>query len=353
MSALTQLTPAIPPIVDGLGDYAVRLAEALRQRGIESKFVTPAPGNVRAIDGFAIERLTAREAAILAEELVSVGARTLLVHFSGYGYARWGLCWWLVDGLRRWRQASGNRRLVTMFHELYATGPIGRTSFWTSWPQRRIARRLALLSDAVLATSDTTAAKLAGWRSEHSVVSISVFSNVGELSAPRPFLERAPTAIVFGQQARRGRVYECLASRPETIAGALRRLGVQRILDIGPAMSVPAELGGLPIEALGPLEGTEISAKLAEARVGIVDYPLHVFTKSGIIAAYMAHGMFVLNLSSTGVLPDRIEEGRHFVGLDRFETHAFDAESIAAAGHAWYRSHDLQATATVIHSLIS
>jgi hypothetical protein len=55
----------------------------------------------------------------------------VLLHFSGYGYARRGLCRWLVDGLTRWKAAGAQRRVVTMFHEVYASGPIWRSSFWT------------------------------------------------------------------------------------------------------------------------------------------------------------------------------------------------------------------------------
>jgi len=65
----------------------------------------------------------------------------------------------LVDGLQRWRTASINRLLVTMFHEVYATGPPWASSFWLSPLQRNLAARLAQMSDHCL-TSRQGYAKL-------------------------------------------------------------------------------------------------------------------------------------------------------------------------------------------------
>jgi hypothetical protein len=129
-------------------------------------------------------------------------SQTVLLHFSGYGYASSGLCWWLVDGVRRWKAGGSARRLVTIFHEVHATWLPWRRSLLTALPQRRIARDLAAMSDAALTTSQTYAEKLRGWRRDLRVTVTPVFSNVGEFTAAPPLHTRGPFGVVFGQWER-------------------------------------------------------------------------------------------------------------------------------------------------------
>jgi hypothetical protein len=79
---------------------------------------------------------------------------TLLLHYVGYGYAKRGCPLWLVAALRQWRQAKSSRRLVTMFHEVYASSNRPWNSqFWTSSTQKKIATDLVNCSDLVMTRS--------------------------------------------------------------------------------------------------------------------------------------------------------------------------------------------------------
>jgi hypothetical protein len=107
---------------------------------------------------------------------------TVLLHYVNYGYAKRGCPVWLVDGLQRWRSASVNRSVVTMFHEVYATGPPWASSFWLSPLQRNLAARVASLSDRCL-TSRQGYAKLLYELSlgkQTQIPTLPVFSNIGE-----------------------------------------------------------------------------------------------------------------------------------------------------------------------------
>ncbi|MFP4360167.1 MAG: hypothetical protein ACLFTG_05730 [Alphaproteobacteria bacterium] len=350
MTVVGQIVPALPPAVGGLGDYALGLALELRARCVASRFLTGARG-CGAVSGVAGDRLDRRNGRALAVMLA--GNDTVLAHVSGYGYARWGLCFWLADGLARWRGEGAGRRLVTVFHELYATGPVWRTSFWTSPAQRRIARRIAAASDAMIATSPQGAARLRAWEPNKRVAMVPVFSNVGELASPPPLAARAPVAVVFGG-GHRARTWHAVAAEADAVGAALRALGVERVVDIGPPVSgVPDALAGLPVAPLGPLPAAEVSAQLADARAGLVDYPLHVLTKSGIVAAYLAHGTLCVNTSRVGELPADLAEGREFLHPARLAGGGVDGEAVAAAGHRWYRGHDVAATAALVHELIA
>ncbi|MFZ4728709.1 MAG: glycosyltransferase family 1 protein, partial [Pseudanabaena sp.] len=74
------------------------------------------------------------------------GDRTspVLLHYVGYGYAKRGCPVWLVDGIQRWKNLYPDRLLVTMFHELHASGtPPWTSSFWLSPLQKNLVTRLA------------------------------------------------------------------------------------------------------------------------------------------------------------------------------------------------------------------
>jgi hypothetical protein len=269
----------------------------------------------------------------------------VLLHFSGYGYARRGLCRWLVDGLARWKTGGEGRRLVTMFHEVYATGPVWRSSFWTAGPQKRIARDLARLSDAGFVTSEGGRGQLARLAPDLQVELLPVFSNMGEPEAPKPLSDRSGRAVVFGGQARRQRVYAELGQTGTPVARVLKKTGVKEIVDIGPAMEVLERIAGCPVRVLGPLPAEEVSGALSEARIGLIDYPGHVFTKSGIAAAYFAHRLAVVNTSPVGGFPADLKDGEQFLRLETFARGDGAAQAIADAGQAWYRPHGLAATA--------
>jgi hypothetical protein len=204
------------------------------------------------------------------------------------------------------------------------------------------------MSDAALTTSQTYAEKLRGWRRDLQVTVTPVFSNVGECTAAPPLNTRGPFGVVFGQEGSRHRVYLALGKASPSVGEGLLRLGVERLWDIGPPLPGPAAVGGLPIERLGVLAPPAVSARLAQARVGLADNPLHVLTKSGIMAAYFAHGLLAVNMSTVGKPPDGIQEGRQFVHPSRLSDPAFEAQAVADGGFQWYRLHGLDGTVQVL-----
>jgi hypothetical protein len=240
-----------------------------------------------------------------------------------------------------------------VFHELYATGLPWQRSFWVSLQQRRIASSLAAMSDGALTTSPAYGERLSRWQPDLQPVVSPVFSNVGESRSPLPLASRGPFAVVFGKDANRLRAYAALRKPGFTAGDGLRKLGVVRIWDIGPPAPVPRTLGGLPVERLGSLDAYLTSARLAQARVGLVEYPLHISTKSGILAAYFAHGLLVVNTCSAGMPPSGLKEGCHFLHPDRLSEAGLDHQAVANEGHTWYCAHGREATAEIIAALLS
>jgi hypothetical protein len=180
-----------------------------------------------------------------------------------------------------------------------------------------------------------------------------VFSNIGETTAPTSLLGRAPVSVIFGAAISRRRVYEKYRDRASPLNDLVELLGIERFLDIGPETIIPSSFLGRELDALGALDAADVSAHFAQARLGIVDYPRHVLTKSGIIAAYLAHGNLVANCSTDGTPTPDIRAGIHYVDLRRLPQSFGDAEAIAEQGHKWYRGHDRGETAKLLHQLLT
>lgn len=320
--SLVQIVPRLPPPPEGIGSYALALARALEaDHGLATTFLVPAPhGRERAALGSRVLEV-APAAADLAARLAELGAERVLLHYANYGYAPRGCPLWLAGGLERFR-AGGAGRLVTIFHEVYATGPPWASSFWLHPVQRRIAARVARASAGLGTSLPLYAAMLARWTGTPARVR-PVFSTVGEPVAVGPLAERPARLVLFGGRGARARAY---AAFPRLLGELAAALELCEIRDIGPPIAAPAEIGGIPVRPLGILPEEAVSAELLAARAGFLAYPEAFLGKSTIYAAYAAHG----------VLPISAWEGE---GSPKISPES--AQELASAAHRWYGDHRL------------
>lgn len=345
--------PRLPPAVDGVGDYAFNLASQLRQDfAIETHFIVGDPAWVGAtqIEGFPITQVTRRSAATLLSllTLLALPRTIVLLHYVNYGYAKRGCPFWLVDGLERWLGLGVNRVLVTMFHEIYASGPPWASSFWLSPVQRNLAVRLAYLSDRCL-TSRQGYAKILDElsRGKHATVTtLPVFSNIGEPEQVPPLAKRDRRLVVFGGRNNRLRVYQ------ESLAAlelACCLLGIEEIWDIGPPTGITlSSVSGVPIVERGQMPNTEISSILLNSLAGFFDYPTDFLAKSTIFAAYCAHGLLPVSARCRVSAVDGIEAGKNYWVPDDQTTSLRDlveVQAIADRAFAWYHTHNLSVQA--------
>jgi hypothetical protein len=344
MRSIVQLIPSLPPHVCGVGDYAFRLGDALRTLGIDTVFLA-AKGGHRPdechILAFAAQSLPARSHKALKEALSSSAAETLLLHYSSYGYARRGAPIWLALGLRRWKAGGSHRRLVVMFHEVWAFGPPWTSSFWMSPLQRALVASIVRLADTFITNTGWYAARLQRLAPNRAPFAVlPVFSNIGEPTALPPLEAREPVAVVFGRRAARERVY----ARFENFLPALRSAGIEGILDIGPPVDDRAIAQcSLPVTRCGYLDPPLASATMLRAHFGLLDYPLHCAGKSGIFAAYTAHGLVPLIRSAVVGASDGLRHGVNFVCTSEPLPGLRDAaQPLATAAHIWYREHALE-----------
>jgi hypothetical protein len=305
----------------GVAAFAHTLAGALEPHGVRAPVVSPAKNGDEA-------------GAAWVDPLGALmrGTTPVLLHYSNYGYARRGCPSALVRGLERWR-ANGGPRLVTFFHELYATGLPWQSSFWLYPWQRRLAARMSRTSDGVLTSLPLYAERLRGWSPGATVTALPVFSTLGESAAPLSVAERRPALVVLGSPGLRRRAYQSTASE---LAAACAALAVEEIVDVGRGEVAPPQVGGVSVRRAGFLGAGDAAALLAAARAGFLCYPSAFLGKSTVFAAYCAHGMVPV----VGWPRERPAAGEPPCWQPALAD-APDWQHLASRAHAWYRGHDL------------
>jgi hypothetical protein len=342
---IVQIVPKLSPAISGVGDYAYLLAQQLRaDQDINTRFLVCDPLWQRAhdLERFIVDQLESRHLSEFEKKINVRGIPDkVLLHYVGYGYQKRGCPLWLVRGLQRWRARNGNRTLIIMFHELYASGAPWRSSFWTSPIQRRLVTSLARTADYCLTNLNESMReliRLAGC-AEQKVSVLPVFSNVGEPKSFPGLDTRKPRMVVFGSAVSRHQAYN---QHRVNLEAACRQLGIEEIVDIGVPLDRIPELT-VPCVPRGILPAQALSYELLNARAGFFTYPVRCLGKSTIFAAYAAHGLApVTYAENMAANKDALRCGEHFLPVsstDRCDLNQI--ETISQNAHDWYRGHSI------------
>jgi hypothetical protein len=286
-----QIVPHLPGSFDGVGDYALNLARALSaDHGIETTFLVAAKTSATSKDGFAI--ISGLDASDPARP------ENVILHYANYGYQPRGVPYALRNFAKKLgRQIRG--RWVTMFHELYASGPPWQSAFWLRPFQVRIAHDLIEASNYCVVSNPPIEQAIHAYDPGKKIYTIPVMSNFGE-----------PELIDFASSSNRW----VICGGTALIARSLRRL--EQLLPAIPTEFVPEHLdvvGGRPDESvIAAIERLkqrfavhhypEVNVDLAsevlrQASFGWLDYFGEgdvwpgMILKSGAFAALCAHGV--------------------------------------------------------------
>lgn len=366
---LVQLVPTLGPPVEGVGAHARCLAAHLgRDEGVRVELVVGTPlgtgGPRRTEAGAPVRAVAERSGPALAAALAGADAdapegdrpTTVLVHYSNYGYQARGCPFWLAAGVESWRRGGPRRRLVTLFHEVYATGAPWTSSFWLSPAQRRIAARIARVSDALMTSLERYAGLLERLGAPTEPFVAPVFSTVGEPAEAPPLHRRARRGVVFGGSGIRSRAY---GADRGALEAACRRLELEELLDVGPPLAAPpGTVAGRPVRGLGVLPSEEVGELLAGSAVGLISYPPAFLSKSTVFAAYSAHGMLPVCLwgrrsGAEAAGPEPRWWSPPAAGGEGSVPDAAARQAIATRALAWYRGHSLERQAARLRTLLA
>lgn len=259
----------------------------------------------------------------------------ILLHYSGYGYAKRGAPLWLLKKLQAER--SNIKTLGVYFHELYAFSPPWGSAFWLSPVQLHIARRIAELSDYWITNREVSAEWLRRFAADKPHAVLPVFSNVGEVATYSS--NRLKTIVVFGGAALRASTYRAAG---DSLFKWVRTQGLE-LHDIGPAMNDRAVNNSLiqaGVTVHGRLATIEASHILSKASFGLVKYPVEYVAKSGVFAAYAAHGVCPILISDIFETSDGLVIGENYLsGLPDEIVNEAKSRYIGQLTWEWYQSH--------------
>jgi hypothetical protein len=355
------IVPRLPPAVDGVGDYAVRLAQEARKKlNLDTLLIAAGPlaKSNPSVEGFnttSLTELTADDFLSCLSSLTSDSHQKplVLIHYTFYGYSRFGCPYWLLNGLKQWKKLFPSAKVTIMFHEIHNIVKMKpwKHGFWTPIVQKRIASELVELADQCITSNAKYAAILSGISGRRDIEILPVFSTIAEPIVVTDFTERKNQIVVFGQTRRR----EAYKSSWEHISKVCEILNIEEIIDIGPELdiSIPSYIH-IPIRQMGQLDVHSISTILCNAQVGFINYSDESLVKSSVFATYCSHGMLPICHKASTMDGDNLVSGVNYINTD-FTQIDFEilnkATSISRHAYEWYQRHKIETQIAKIHDL--
>jgi hypothetical protein len=352
---LLQIIPTPPHSSDGIGDYGLLLAEQLfKHDRIRTEFLifrTDVPVEPE-IHGFPMIRLPEHSVSAFLQALPEE-IDGIILQYSNYPYVNTNLRgllqapFWFVEALQ---QAIQQRqlKLIVMFHELPRFTWRQFHLNWLNPIQSLVSRRLAEMATQVLTNSAQYQTVLSNW-TKQPVTRVAIFSNMGEPECVPSLAARDRRLVVFGG-ASRDRVYQ---NALKDLIHACQQLEITEIYDVGPALNLQERYAfeSPSLRELGFRSPSEISELLLTSIAGCLDYTPFPgdLSKSGVLAAYCAHGVVPFVTQYNPSEADGLFVNQHYIALNQFPEalNEHQIQAVASSAHTWYKSHSLSEVAKV------
>jgi hypothetical protein len=195
-------------------------------------------------------------------------------------------------------------QFLTIFHELYASGPPWGSAFWLRPFQIRIAREISRISDTCVVSDEAMLKELRRLRPDVRASVLPVSSNFGEPSfTPDQFATRDPHRwVICGGSAlvaQSVRSFRSILSRiPEFCSP--QELFVIGGSDNPTTRSLLVDLTNVQVDYRPQVDAEEASQVLSTCSFGWLDYfhqpdvPSNVILKSSAFGAMCAHGVIAI-----------------------------------------------------------
>jgi len=344
---ILQIVPRAPGGRDGVGDYARTLAVCLeRINGCKTTFVSAAPSAALKTGGLEV---LSPLSGISAEQWRHHPWMAIVLHYVNYGYHRRGVPCWLPGKLRHLQRLCPGR-LITIFHELYASGSWWQSAFWLRSTQMRITRAIARLSDLSIVSSDVLCEQLHCLAPNALILVRPVFSNFGEpVLAPEQIVSRDPHRwVICGGTELIERSLRSLLNRRQSVSEpfAPRELFVVGGADRSAICKTLTDNSDIAAHYLPNVDVAIASGILMSCAFGWIDYferadvPTAAILKSTTFAAYCAHGVipiFPCEGSRIALHGDALPGPFFVTEADHYLPKDVERPAIAVRTYEWYR----------------
>ena len=322
---LTHIVHSLPPVICGVGDYCVKLWEHWPEPQHQWCFLTT--------EGAAVSQEQWSEVAIadfeksttgLISALKAVKAKTVVLHYVGYAFHPKGCPIWLPKALKEWKAVNSERRVVVVFHDLYASGSIWSSSFWVKPIAKKIIRDLILVADLWLTNCSPSQSELiddfaANWKKG------ALIPNGANILPVEPVNFGRPWPLAIGDKLKVV-IFGLAKSRLWALNAHAKLL--RALCDQGLVESITlAGTSGLDAKATSEmaqhrayighahlwheafnLSAIQVSQLLANQDLGLVKDRPDVLTRSTVFATLSAHGVLSAIFGSTNVEQDDLDK---------------------------------------------
>lgn len=199
------ITPALPPAIDGLGDYCKQLWSNWPREEQQDEViwhflvVSEAAESCKHWPEVSIDQFNP-DATGLLSALERINADIVLLQYVGYGYESSGRPYWLCEALEAWCASGPNKRLIVMFHETWASGFPWQKVFWQQSGQRRCAARLLSMASPAVTSNQATLRDLESLALSSELITIPLGSSFSLESG----LDRLwSQLLIFGKESSR------------------------------------------------------------------------------------------------------------------------------------------------------
>jgi glycosyltransferase involved in cell wall biosynthesis len=274
-----------PGVVDGIRDYTIQLADALRH-----------------FDGVS--------AAVLGRDAFDAalaGYDAVVIQYNPFMYGRWGFAPWLPAALWRARRERGAPEIALMVHEPYVPMLNWRWTLMGLW-QRSQLLALHALADVVFASIDSWAAMLGRLHPRKPAHHLPVGSNLPDMRIRRAEVRASlgatdETVVVsaFGT-AHPARQLDHVVEAANAVAGSGVPTIVQNLGAGAPALHGIER--GVRVSQPGYQSSAALAERLAATDLFLAPFVDGVSTRRTTVMAALQHGLPIVG--TDGDLTDRL-----------------------------------------------
>lgn len=290
------IAAALPPELDGIGDYTAHLAEELGKSAaviVLTGATAPAP-----IPGVCIKTVFSPQERHSVYNLVAQIEQDqpdwVLLQFNQFSFGKWGLNPFLPLAMRRMKRRCPQTRFAWMAHEDFVPVISWKFAVMTTW-QRWQFRALGQAADLIFFSIDPWVQQYRPWFPTKTIVHLPVGSNMPRVAITRgearTRLGIAEGTLVLGLfgTAHSSRLLHLIR---DAVQAAYDKDPNVLALYIGPHSKTVCEaLQGLPIQAEGPFDAEEVSRRFAAMDIYLVPITGGVSTRRTSFMTALQHGI--------------------------------------------------------------